>query len=307
MRRIFFSTLLILLAVCLFQMLSVMSASAASAGLVYEQKVLLKKIEQAKIEDKKDKDGKKEDAKKKDENKFEFTQRILLKGNKMKIRNSGGWTFYLDLDTKKITRLDRNRGVITTLTFDQYLGYRAETEKKVQVKKAAHARFLQADIWNSIKAIKNPSEREKALKNPPKIIKDLQLIIDGKYSYSLYKDPKVGKQSSKAFKALKYAEVLQNKNKYLELLGTSEIPFCISGFLSKLAFVPLPAANLLGQREDFLAELEFPYDFETQTVNAYVQTLGYCPADLPDVLFDIPTGYKEQNERFETIFETPKF
>ncbi|MDZ7817063.1 MAG: hypothetical protein U5N86_14095 [Planctomycetota bacterium] len=179
--------------------------------------------------------------------------------------------------------------------------------EKVQKKKKANAEFLLEDLKNMIKNIDDKNERERLQRNPPPMVFKLKKIIRGEYEYRLVEPRSSRKGKKGVFRALQYFQITENGDEFIQMLLTSELPQSPARFYSDLLIVPEKAARVLEKRKEFIGEIRFPYDFPDETVRIHMKVKGYCPAELPDELFEIPEGYVQKETRFETIFEQPDF
>ena len=279
----------------------------AYADLVYEQDVEVSKLELVRVDPEKAKGNRDDIGVEKSQDTQVYSQRVLIKGELMKIRSKNGITIIYDRSKRTVSRIDRGSGTYNTVSLEQYQKNRAETMVKVQKKKKANAEFLLEDLKRMIKNIENKSERERLQQNPPPMVYKLKKIIEGKYKYELVEPRSSRKGKKGVFKALQYFQITENGDEFIQMLLTSELPESPARFYSDLRIVPENAARLLEKRKEFIGEIRFPYDFPDETVRIHMTVKGYCPAELPNDLFEIPEGYVQKETRFETIFEQPEF
>ncbi|MDZ7817064.1 MAG: hypothetical protein U5N86_14100 [Planctomycetota bacterium] len=86
-------------------MLSLTVSFSAFAGLVYEQEIETSKLKLVRVDPEKAKGNKEDIEVEKAEEKQLYSQRILLKGELMKIRSEGGITIIYDRSKGEVTRI----------------------------------------------------------------------------------------------------------------------------------------------------------------------------------------------------------
>ncbi len=279
----------------------------ALADLVYEQVVTMEKLDFVKIDPSKrgGVDISKEDyGIARNAPKLRFTQRILLKGDRLKIRNSGGSTFIFDLAARTVTKLDRNAGTWCRVPLDTFLRWRAESELVIRRKRAANAKALILDIKNMIASIKKPNERRRMELIQREKLARLQKMADGVYEYKFI--PPRGRSPyymEGVFEHFKSYRILENGNHYITWLGTTEVDETPNRFYPSLALFPPEPSRILAERREFIAYMRCYYHFPDYSVEVHFHVKGFCKAVLPDELFRVPAGFKQVEERFETILE----
>ncbi len=280
---------------------------SASADLVYEKDITVSKLEVAKIDATKPGgvDITKDDyGVKRDAPKTSYSARVLLKDNLMKMQYSTGNTYLLDLTAKTITKLDRKAGTYSTLSFDDYFKLRDMSEAEIQRKRAANARALIVDIKATLDKATDKKERKALEETQLPRLAVYEKIVNNDYTYAFiaskgrseYFEPNV-------FNRYRAYLVNENETRYISYLGTDEVAETPNKFIPYLRVFMPQAASQIAKRSEFPGYMKFYYHFTNHSVAVQFHVRGFCRAKLPESLFKIPVGYKQIEEKFETIIE----
>ncbi|MFA4986726.1 MAG: hypothetical protein WC712_09100 [Candidatus Brocadiia bacterium] len=297
----------LLTAMALAAAVSLLVQGSARADLVYETDVTVVKRELVRVENVDPSDMNPEQDNfgiKKDDPSREYSQRVIIKGDLMKIRNSSGLSFIFDLGAKTVVRIDRNSGNYWRMTLDDFAKTRALSLESIQKKKASNAKSLLMDIQSTIDNAKTPAEKEKLKKAFADTIKRLEQLRAGVYEYKTEELKGRNPYFIKGvFTGFRNYRAYENETRFLHFLTSGDVDGASNRFFAAMGLFPAQIASEIAAHKELLAYCKFNYDFPDYTAVTRIRVLGWCEATLPAELFKIPAGFQEKNEPFETILE----